>query len=260
MSLGDAQGQDPLGRGHLCPWRMLGVRTPGRGTSTPSLPVGSSGAAAEVCGGGRVKGAATPSHGGGPAGSWQAWHGVRDRRRYVTSGRAGAGGGSTAGRRGPSRPGAAGSRGLRLWDGVPVGPDPFPCPQLLRLGLGQREGLGGPSISGAAGRDGDSLMSNKGCALLLPSSSPSSLAPSRSWLSQGLCPHRCHRPRGTGSRLGKEEAEQQPWKILSEPEGNPGQAGNICSQLGRGTLGAEQTRCVSSRPRAFCRKSAGCRM
>lgn len=31
--LGNAWGQDPLGMGYLCPWGMLGVRTPWNGTS-----------------------------------------------------------------------------------------------------------------------------------------------------------------------------------------------------------------------------------
>lgn len=53
-------------------------------------------------------------------------------------------------------------------------------------------------------------------------------------------PHRCQQPGRTRSCPGKELAEQQPWKVPSEPARKPQACRNICSQLGWGTLLAEQ--------------------
>lgn len=58
-------------------------------------------------------------------------------------------------------------------------------------------------------------------------------------------PHRCQQPGRTRSCPGKELAEQQPWKVPSEPARKPQACRNICSQLGWGTLLAEQALCGS---------------
>lgn len=182
VSLGDAQGQDPLRWGCLCPpspvviWQQQKfVGTAGLRVPQPCSP--------QWC--------VTP-RGGGPAGCWRAWHGLRGRHCYVTSSRAG------GGRRRRKHSWASGlfqpgcswglpvARGCGCWMGSPWGWTPSHALGCWGWTWGNGKGWQVPDISGAAGRDGDSLMSNKGCALLPPCSSPCSAAPSRSWISQGL--------------------------------------------------------------------------
>lgn len=165
--------------------------------------------------------------GGGPAGCWRAWHGLRGRHCYVTSSRAG------GGRRRRKHSWASGlfqpgcswglpvARGCGCWMGSPWGWTPSHALGCWGWAWGNGKGWQVPDISGAAGRDGDSLMSNKGCAPLPPLLLSLLPCPFQELDVPRALIHRCRCPGGTRSCPGKGQAERQLWKICSEPARKP---------------------------------------